>query len=122
MAEAYDIVVGHRVRRRDPCLRKLNAWGWNTLRRLLFGVLLSDIDCGFKVFHRRVFERMTLQVTGAMIDTEILVQARRAGWYAGTTNRLSGLVPASRRTVAGDTRHPGNRAMCRRYSQARSIR
>ncbi len=80
MAEAYDIVVGNRVRRRDPFMRKLNAWGWNSLGWLLFGVGLPDINCGFKLFHRNVFERMTLQATGAMIDTEILVQARRAGF------------------------------------------
>ena len=47
-----DIVSGYRAHRQDHFVRRLNAFGWNTLVRLLFGHLCRDIDCGFKLFRR----------------------------------------------------------------------
>ena len=74
-----DIVSGYRARRQDHFVRKLNAFGWNTLIRLLFGYLCRDIDCGFKLFRREVLDRVTLVSNGAMIDTELLAGARARG-------------------------------------------
>lgn len=71
-----DIVSGYRVRRQDSFIRKLNAWGWNTVVRLLFGYLCHDIDCGFKVFRREILDRVHLVSNGAMIDTELLAGAK----------------------------------------------
>ena len=71
-----DIVSGYRAERQDTFIRKLNALGWNTLVRLLFGYLCRDIDCGFKLFRREVLERVTIVSDGAMIDTEFLAGAR----------------------------------------------
>nr|HID14065.1 glycosyltransferase family 2 protein [Anaerolineae bacterium] len=78
--EGADIVCGYRVKRQDNVIRKLNAFGWNTLVRLLFGYLCRDIDCGFKLFRREVLEHVTLVSDGAMIDTEFLAGARARGF------------------------------------------
>jgi glycosyltransferase involved in cell wall biosynthesis len=75
-----DIVSGYRAERQDTFIRKLNALGWNTLVRLLFGYLCRDIDCGFKLFRREVLERVTIVSDGAMIDTEFLAGARARGF------------------------------------------
>jgi len=75
-----DIVSGYRVNRQDSPLRKLNAFGWNVLVRLLFGHLCRDIDCGFKVFKRDVLQAVHLESDGAMIDTELLAGARARGY------------------------------------------
>jgi hypothetical protein len=61
-------------------MRKLNAFGWNSLVRLLFGYLCRDIDCGFKLFRREILQRVTLTSDGAMIDTEFLAGARARGF------------------------------------------
>ena len=79
IAEA-DIVCGYRVNRRDNFIREFNAFGWNTLVRLLFGYLCRDIDCGFKLFRREVLEHVTIVSDGAMIDTELLAGARARGF------------------------------------------
>jgi glycosyltransferase involved in cell wall biosynthesis len=79
MGEA-DIVCGYRADRQDNALRKFNAWGWNTLVRLLFGRLCRDIDCGFKLFRREVLAHVTLISDGAMIDTEFLAGAKARGF------------------------------------------
>jgi len=73
----YDIVAGYRARRADPAHRRLNAWGWNVLVRLVLGLKIKDIDCAFKLFRREVFQNIRLETVGAMINTEILTLAQR---------------------------------------------
>jgi glycosyltransferase involved in cell wall biosynthesis len=75
-----DIVSGTRTDRQDSLIRKLNAFGWNALIRLLFGYLCRDIDCGFKLFRRNILERVPIVSDGAMIDTEFLAGARARGY------------------------------------------
>ncbi len=75
-----DIVSGYRADRQDHFIRKLNAFGWNTLIRLLFGHLCRDIDCGFKLFRREILERVKIVSDGAMIDTEFLAGAQARGF------------------------------------------
>jgi len=78
--DGTDIVSGYRAKREDPFVRKLNAFGWNTLVRLLFGTLCRDIDCGFKLFRREVLDHVTIVSDGAMIDTEFLAGAKARGY------------------------------------------
>jgi glycosyltransferase involved in cell wall biosynthesis len=73
----FDIVAGYRARRADPAHRRLNAWGWNVLVRLVLGLKIKDIDCAFKLFRREVFSNIRLETVGAMINTEILTLAQR---------------------------------------------
>jgi glycosyltransferase involved in cell wall biosynthesis len=74
-----DIVCGYRHDRQDPLIRRLNALGWNTVVRLLFGYLSRDIDCGFKLFRREVLDRVHIESDGAMVDTEFLAGAKARG-------------------------------------------
>jgi glycosyltransferase involved in cell wall biosynthesis len=75
-----DIVSGFRAERQDPFVRKLNAFGWNTLIQLLFGRLCRDIDCGFKLFRREILDHVHIVSNGAMIDTEFLAGAKARGY------------------------------------------
>src|SRR4030095_4436402 len=77
--DPYDIVAGYRARREDPPHRLLFAWGWNILVRIVLGVRIRDIDCAFKVFNRRVFNKVQIQSVGAMVNTEIFAQISRFG-------------------------------------------
>jgi glycosyltransferase involved in cell wall biosynthesis len=79
-ANEADIVCGYRANRRDNIIRKLNAFGWKMVVRLLFGRLCRDIDCGFKVFRRSMLSRVNIVSNGAMIDTELLARARARGF------------------------------------------
>jgi len=79
----YDVVVGHRTERKDPPHRLLYARVWNLANRLLFGFIVHDMDCGFKIFRREVVETLRLKATGAVFNIEFLVQAKRAGFKVG---------------------------------------
>lgn len=75
-----DVVCGYRRDRQDSFVRKLNAFGWNTVVRLFFGYLCRDIDCGFKLFRREILDHVTIVSDGAMIDTELLAGAKVRGF------------------------------------------
>lgn len=73
----YPVVIGYRAPRRDSLVRLLNAWGWNMLNRLLFGLRVRDIDCAFKIFKRIEIQSLDLQSKGAMISAETLIRLTR---------------------------------------------
>ncbi len=77
--DSYDIVVGYRANRQDPLYRKINAFGWNMLVRLLLGLKVRDVGCAFKLFRRSVFDGIAIDARGAMVNADILVQALRNG-------------------------------------------
>ena len=79
-ANRYDIVAGYRAIRSDPWPRKVLAATWGRIVRGMFGLAVRDIDCAFKVFHRRVIESMAIESIGAFVNTEILARAQAAGY------------------------------------------
>jgi len=80
LMEQWDIVSCYRLNRRDPLIRKINAWAWTKLVCFLFGLKVRDVDCAFKLYKREIFERIKLSSTGALIDAEILARAAGKGY------------------------------------------
>ena len=80
LIEKYDIVSGYRIKRRDPFMRKVNAFLWGALVNALFKIKVSDVDSAFKLYRRKIFDEITLTSQGALIDTEILAKARAKGY------------------------------------------
>jgi glycosyltransferase involved in cell wall biosynthesis len=80
LMEQYDIVSCYRLNRRDPLIRKINAWCWTRLVCFLFGLKVRDIDCAFKLYKREIFDKIEMSSTGALIDAEILARAARKGY------------------------------------------
>lgn len=77
--DRFGIVAGYRYPRRDPLGRRLLGYGWSRLVGVLFDLNVRDVDCAFKVFDRRIFDRFDLRSVGALVNTEILVRARADG-------------------------------------------
>jgi glycosyltransferase involved in cell wall biosynthesis len=75
----YDVVVGRRVYRADPLMRRINGKAWSILMRLLFGFHITDLDCGFKLFRREVLSNLELEARGAMITTELMAKLAGRG-------------------------------------------
>jgi glycosyltransferase involved in cell wall biosynthesis len=75
--EDYDIVAGFRTKRRDPLYRCILGTCFNFIVRILFGIKIKDINCGFKLYKRDLPQRMDLVTAGALINTEILALAQR---------------------------------------------
>jgi len=79
LLETHDLVSCYRLERQDSLIRKLNAWAWTRLIRVLFHLKLRDIDCAFKIYPRTFIEQIELHSRGALIDTEMLAKARNHG-------------------------------------------
>lgn len=75
----FDIVSGFRMERNDPLIRRINAEIFNIAVRILFGVHMRDLDCGFKVFRGDQVRSLDLISTGALIDCEMQAKLRRQG-------------------------------------------
>jgi glycosyltransferase involved in cell wall biosynthesis len=73
----YDVVVGRRAHRADPFIRRINGKAWTILVGMMFGLSISDMDCGFKLFRRELLEDMELHARGAMITTELMARLAR---------------------------------------------
>jgi glycosyltransferase involved in cell wall biosynthesis len=74
-----DIISGTRVRRADPWHRLLNARLFELALNLLFGLQVRDVNCAFKLMRRDLFDRIPLKNSGAMINAEIFLKAKRLG-------------------------------------------
>jgi glycosyltransferase involved in cell wall biosynthesis len=73
----HDVVIGRRAQRADHLMRRINGKAWTTLSTMLFGLHITDMDCGFKLFRRNIVDGLVLRSDGAMITTELM--ARLAG-------------------------------------------
>ena len=79
--DGCDMVSGYRITRRDPPIRRLNAFMYNWLARLLFAIPVRDVNCAFKVYRRELLDRVLphLRSTGALINVEMLARAGKLG-------------------------------------------
>jgi glycosyltransferase involved in cell wall biosynthesis len=76
-----DIVIGWRERigTRMPMHRKLSNTITSALVGLRTGLKIKDSQCGFRLIHRHVIERIQLEATGYEAETEFLIKAARCG-------------------------------------------
>ena len=79
-AEKFDIVAGYRINRRDNFMRRLNALSFKFLVRVLFGLKIRDLNCAFKLFKKKVIDSIEIDSTGAFINAEILIKAKKNGF------------------------------------------
>lgn len=102
LMEDYDIVSGYRMNRQDNLVRKLGGWTWTRINSAIFSLRIRDVDCAFKLYKRKIFDEITMESTGALIDTEILARAKRKGYritqrgvhhYPRTAGKQTGASP-----------------------------
>jgi hypothetical protein len=74
-----DVASAYRIDRKDPWNRKLNAWLYNTFLLIFFRLNVRDVDCAFKLYRARFFDKVELKSDGALIDAEVLIKLKKAG-------------------------------------------
>ncbi len=92
--EGYDLVIGSRHGRQGaPIVRKLAAWGFSVLRKLILGLPYEDTQCGFKAFNKKSVEKIIPKIknewgvlhfkggaVNAGFDVELLYLAKKYGF------------------------------------------
>lgn len=93
----YDLLIGYRIKRRDPFFRILFKEGWKLSLFAFFRLTLKDVDCGFKMVRKSVLEKISKLKSsrGAMINAELAIKAKKMGLRIGQVGvnhypRLSG--------------------------------
>lgn len=80
LRDKADIVVGRRLKRRDPILRIIIAQillkYWNLF---LFGLSMKDVDCAYKLLPARYVRRLRLITESAITVTEMMVKLKQMG-------------------------------------------
>ncbi len=77
--QPVDVVIGYRIKRRDPFHRLFIAKTYNTIVSVLFGLRVRDIDCAMKLLRRHVFEGLPLEADGPFLSAELLIKLRARG-------------------------------------------
>ncbi len=78
-ADAPDVVVGFRLKRADPPIRRWYARIYRFANRILFGVRVRDIDCACKLFKRDALTPIRVSSGGAFFTAELLIKLRFEG-------------------------------------------
>ncbi len=77
--ENHEAVIGWRINRQDPLIRRINGHLWNLLVRLVFGLRVRDVDCAFKLFRRESLQGLEIHCGGATFSTELMTRVQRRG-------------------------------------------
>jgi len=96
--DAVEIIIGYRLKRQDPFIRRFLSWGYNSLVGYLFDLNVKDIDCAYKIFRKDIFSKIDIESKNFFVNTEILAKARHFGF-----NVLEVGVPHFPRTAGKTT-------------------
>jgi len=77
-----DLVIGYYLKRQVSPLVILTSKIWEAIIYVLFGLKVTDIDCGFKLISKKVVDTIpSLEAErGAFINSEFLIKAKKSGF------------------------------------------
>ena len=79
-SSGVDYVTGYRVRRADPFLRVMIGNPYHRFVRMAFGLKVTDVDCDFRLFRRRVLEAIDLVEVDGTMCIELLKKLEDGGF------------------------------------------
>ncbi len=73
-----DLILGFRLKRADPFIRKVYTAVWALIPRLIWGLKVKDYSCGFKLIRKKVFDEVQPLVGEEKVtQIELLVKAKK---------------------------------------------
>ncbi len=75
----YDLILGRRFRIVDAVTRKFNAWLYKAALSAFLGLRFRDIDCGFKLFSRKIIQDWLPKSKGAFFIAEFVHGLKKRG-------------------------------------------
>ena len=76
---AADVVVGYRLHRADPLVRRIYAAIYRLANRIWFGLAVRDVDCAAKLFRSDSLTGLCVASDGAFFSAEMLIKLRARG-------------------------------------------
>jgi len=84
--EGYDIIIGSRYNTQSeemPFIRKLSNLITTQALRIFFKIPVTDSQSGYRAFRKEVLDQISVRDDGFAAETEILIDAQRAGFKIG---------------------------------------
>ena len=78
--QGADLVNGYKISRSDPLHRIVVGKIYHQLVRWAFRLETRDVDCDFRLIHRRVFEAIELTRDTGLICVELVAKVERNGF------------------------------------------
>lgn len=75
-----DFINGYKIGRSDPLHRIIIGRVYHWTVRLAFRLRLRDVDCDFRLFRRRIFDRVELTKSSGVICVELMKKVQDAGF------------------------------------------
>ena len=74
-----DVVNGYKIRRRDPVHRIWIGLAYQYFVKLVFGLVIRDVDCDFRLLRRSALEKVQLESKSGTITFEMVKKLQDAG-------------------------------------------
>jgi glycosyltransferase involved in cell wall biosynthesis len=75
-----DLVNGYKIRRADAWYRVWIGKLYQSAMKRFFRLTIRDVDCDFRLFHRRLLERISLESRSGVICVEMAKKFEEAGF------------------------------------------
>lgn len=79
-AESDRVIIGYREERKDSMMRIFASRAYHLLIRFIFNLRVKDVNCPFKLFPTKLFDKIKINSKFFFVDTEILLKAKRRGY------------------------------------------
>jgi len=80
VSDSVDVVNGYKIKRRDPFHRVVIGLAYQYFVKIVFGLVIRDVDCDFRLMRRSIFDRITLESTTGTITVEMVKKMQDAGY------------------------------------------
>jgi glycosyltransferase involved in cell wall biosynthesis len=80
LMDRNDAVLGYRVNRQDPWLRRFVSGVFNRLSSSAFGMSVEDLNCSFKLFRGPLVRGLVIESNDFFVDTEMVARIHRGGY------------------------------------------
>ncbi len=76
--DGADMVNGYKIKRHDPFIRVLVGLAYQYFVKLIFGLVIRDVDCDYRLMRRSIFEAVTLESKSGTITFELVKKIQDA--------------------------------------------
>jgi len=80
VTDEVDMVNGYKIKRHDPFHRIVIGLIYQYFVKLLFGLVIRDVDCDFRLMRRKIFNHIQLESTTGTITFELVKKVQDAGF------------------------------------------
>ena len=78
--DRVDMVNGYKIKRHDPLHRVIIGLAYQYFVKVIFNLVIRDVDCDFRLMRRSIFDRVSLESTTGTITFEMVKKIQDAGF------------------------------------------